>query len=56
MKRQELGTLHQFALSLGVGWCLIFACVRILDASEPPPEVRRTACNCRNRPSSGLCT
>jgi hypothetical protein len=41
MKRQELGTLHQFALSLGVGLCLIFACVRILDASEPPPEVSK---------------
>ena len=41
MKRQKTDALYQFGLSLGVSVCLIFACVRLLDANEPPPQVTK---------------
>jgi len=41
MKRQELGALHRFGLSLGVSVGLIFACAGTLEANEPPPQVSK---------------
>ena len=41
MKRQKPDVLHQFGLFLGVSVWLIFACGRILDANEPPPQVSK---------------
>ena len=41
MNGQKLAALHQLSLSLGVSACLIFACTRILDANEPPPQVSK---------------
>jgi len=41
MKRRKPDALHQFGLFLGVSVWLIFACGRILDANEPPPQVSK---------------
>jgi hypothetical protein len=41
MSKQKPEVLHQFGLALGVSVCLTFACARVLDASEPAPQVSK---------------
>jgi len=41
MSKQKPEVLHRFGLALGVSVCLLFACARLLDASEPAPQVSK---------------
>jgi len=41
MSKQKPEVLHRFGLALGVSVCLLFACARVLDASEPAPQVSK---------------
>jgi hypothetical protein len=41
MRKQKREVLHHFGLALGGSLCLVFACARVLDASEPAPQVSK---------------
>jgi hypothetical protein len=41
MNKQEPKVLHQLGLALGGSLCLLFACARVVDASEPAPQVSK---------------
>ena len=41
MEKRKPHASHKFGLFLGVGVCLTLAGARILDASEPPPQVSK---------------